>query len=181
MKTLRLLAILLFLSPLSLTAAIENKDDPTFNKLVEDFIAGYLAAHPLEAVSLGFHEFDGKVPDLSRAAIDAELARLQHFDHEFQKVDVTKISARDFSDLRLVRTAIKNQTFGIVDLGNFERNPMTYVNALDVNVYSEANFAPLEDRVRSMIAIGEWRSGPARGGQGQSSARTSPAVGRAIN
>src|SRR5947208_4744186 len=35
----------------------------------------------------------------------------------------------------------------------FERNPMVYARAADVNVYIKRNFAPLEDRVRSLVAI----------------------------
>ena len=39
------------------------------------------------------------------------------------------------------------------DMSIFERNPMVYARAGDVNVYIKRNFAPLEDRVRSLIAI----------------------------
>ena len=39
------------------------------------------------------------------------------------------------------------------DISVFERNPMVYARAADVNIYVQRNFAPLEDRVRSLIAI----------------------------
>ncbi len=39
------------------------------------------------------------------------------------------------------------------DMSVFERNPMVYAGAADVNVYIKRNFAPLEDRVRSLVAI----------------------------
>jgi hypothetical protein len=39
------------------------------------------------------------------------------------------------------------------DMSVFERNPMVYARAADVNVYIKRNFAPLEDRVRSLVAI----------------------------
>ena len=35
----------------------------------------------------------------------------------------------------------------------YSDNPMTYAGALDVNIYIKRDFAPLEDRVRSVIAI----------------------------
>src|SRR6266568_3949032 len=38
-------------------------------------------------------------------------------------------------------------------LRKFERNPMTYAHCADLNIYIARNFAPLEDRVRSLIAI----------------------------
>jgi uncharacterized protein (DUF885 family) len=130
-----------------------QSNDATFDKLAEEYISGYLAARPLEAVALGFHEYDGKLGDYSRASIDAELARLKRFDEKFQKLDPSKLSPRASVDLRLLRAAVKNQLFSFADMASFERNPMTYTNALDVNVYLKRNFAPLEDRVRSIIAI----------------------------
>jgi uncharacterized protein (DUF885 family) len=39
------------------------------------------------------------------------------------------------------------------DMSVFDRNPMVYARAADVNVYIKRNFAPLEDRVRSLVAI----------------------------
>jgi len=39
------------------------------------------------------------------------------------------------------------------DMSIFERNPMVYARAADMNVYIKRNFAPLEDRVRSLIAV----------------------------
>ncbi len=153
MTIVRILSILaLLLCPPSLRAQSKT-DNPAFNQLVEEFISGYLTARPNEAVSLGFHEYDGKLPDYSRAAIDAEIARLRRFEDAFRKVEVPTISLRDFEDMRLVRAAIENQLFSFVDLASFDRNPMTYVNALDVNAYLKRNFAPLENRVRSIIAI----------------------------
>jgi len=35
----------------------------------------------------------------------------------------------------------------------FERNPMIYAHCADLNIYIARKFAPLEDRVRSLIAI----------------------------
>src|SRR5437660_6613954 len=39
------------------------------------------------------------------------------------------------------------------EMSIFERNAMVYARAADVNVYVKRNFAPLEDRVRSLVAI----------------------------
>jgi len=35
----------------------------------------------------------------------------------------------------------------------YERNPIVYARAADVNIYIKRNFAPLEDRVHSIVAI----------------------------
>ncbi|MBK9327779.1 MAG: DUF885 domain-containing protein [Sphingobacteriales bacterium] len=44
-------------------------------------------------------------------------------------------------------------SFYFEDLETYSRNPMTYANAADVNIYIKRNFAPLEQRIQSIINI----------------------------
>ncbi len=148
---LRLFAIALFLSATG-TFAAEN-EDAEYEAVAEEYIKTYLAAHPLEGTALGFHEYDGKISDYSRLALDAELSRLRRFDDRLSKFDQSKLGPRQSIDLRILQTAVKKDLFEMQDMSVFERNPMIYARAADVNVYIKRNFAPLEDRVRSLIAI----------------------------
>jgi len=66
---------------------------------------------------------------------------------------VAKLSPRSAIDLRLLQTAIKKELFLTQDLAIYEHNPMTYASAIDVNVYVKRKYAPIEDRVRSIIAV----------------------------
>jgi uncharacterized protein (DUF885 family) len=123
------------------------------NNVADEFIHGYLAARPLQATAMGFHEYDGRINEFTRLAIDAELFRLKRFDDRLRKFDVTRLASRSAIDMRLLQTAIKRELFFIQDLAIYERDPMIYASALDVNVYVNRKFAPIEDRVRSIIAI----------------------------
>ncbi|HEY2626589.1 MAG TPA: DUF885 domain-containing protein [Candidatus Udaeobacter sp.] len=127
--------------------------DAEYEAVAEEYIKGYFAAHPLEGTALGLHEYDGKITDYSRLALDAELSRLRRFDDRLAKFDPSKLSPRQSIDLRILQTAIKKELFQMQDMSIFERNPMVYARAADVNVYVKRNFAPLEDRVRSLVAI----------------------------
>src|SRR5207302_4561752 len=51
------------------------------------------------------------------------------------------------------QTAIANELFEFQDVHKFEPNPMTYAHCAYLNIYIARNFAPLQDRVRSLIAI----------------------------
>ena len=82
------------------------KTDSDFDKLALDFIGGYLAARPLEGVALGFHQYDGKIGDYSRLAIDAEVERLKRFQAQLEKMDVSMFSKRAAIDRRVLQTAI---------------------------------------------------------------------------
>ncbi len=128
-------------------------DDTEYEAVAEEYIKTYLAAHPLEGTALGLHEYDGKISDYSRLALDAELSRLRRFDDRLAKFDPAKLNARQSIDLRILQAAVKKDLFQMQDMSVFERNPMVYAGAADVNVYIKRNFAPLEDRVRSLVAI----------------------------
>ncbi|PYJ63204.1 MAG: hypothetical protein DME74_03750 [Verrucomicrobia bacterium] len=131
----------------------DQAEDAEYESVAEEYIKTYLAAHPLQGTALGLHEYDGKITDYSRLALDAELSRLRRFDDRLAKFDPTKLSARQSIDLRILQAAVKRDLFEMQEMSIFERNPMVYARAADVNVYIKRNFAPLEDRVRSLVAI----------------------------
>ena len=153
-------AMLIFLAlsfgaaaPFRAQAAETSPADAAFDKLALDFIGGYLAARPLQGVALGLHQYDGKIGDYSRLAIDAEVERLQRFQDHFGKLDASKLSKGADIDRRIILAAIAGELFQIQDMGIFEKNPMTYARALDVNIYVKRDFKPLEDRMRDIVTI----------------------------
>ena len=129
------------------------KPDAELDVVADEYIKGYLAARPLQATALGFHEYDGRINEDTRLAIDAELARLRRFDDRISKFDLTKLGPRAAIDLRLLQASIKRELFFIGDLGVYEHNPLTYARAIDVGVYAKRKYAPIEDRVRSIIVV----------------------------
>jgi uncharacterized protein (DUF885 family) len=151
MKLSRL--FLVVLSTLLAHIVSADNSDTDFNNVAEEFIKGYLTARPLEAVTLGFHEYDGKVNDYTRLSIDAELSRLKRFDDRLKKFDLAKLNTRNGIDLRILQAAISRELFLIQDMAIYERNPMTYARAIDLNVYISRKFAPVEERLRSIIAV----------------------------
>jgi uncharacterized protein (DUF885 family) len=148
----RWLVVFLTLS-LRATAFAAEAEDAEYEAVAEEYNKTYLAAHPLRGTALGLHEYDGKITDYSRLALDAELSRLRRFDDRLAKFDPAKLSPRQSIDLRILQAAVKKDLFEMQEMSVFERNPMVYARAADVNVYIKRNFAPLEDRVRSLVAI----------------------------
>ncbi|HXQ01678.1 MAG TPA: DUF885 domain-containing protein [Candidatus Udaeobacter sp.] len=148
-----LLLAALCLFPEGIRGFAAETEDGEYEAVAEEYIKGYLGAHPLEGTALGLHEYDGKITDYSRLALDAELSRLRRFDDRLSKFDPGKLSPRQSIDLRILQAAVRKDLFEMQDISVFERNPMVYARAADVNVYIKRNFAPLEDRVRSLVAI----------------------------
>ncbi|WP_281297880.1 DUF885 domain-containing protein [Flavobacterium limnophilum] len=132
-----------------------NKKDKneTFEKLSEDYLKGYLDWRPQSGVSFGLHEYDGKIANYSKTSIDAEIARLKDFDKKFSEIDSASLSTKEYYDWKLLRSNIKNELFSFVDLKVYNKNPMTYAGSIDVNIYVKRNFAPIEQQIKSIIAI----------------------------
>ncbi len=124
-----------------------------FGKLADAFLAEYLAWRPQTGTYLGLHAYDGKVTDYRRPSLDAELARLKDYRDRLAQLDTASLSAGDYYDYRILRSAVDQEIFRFEDLGTYTLQPMTYAGAFDVNIYAQRDFAPLPDRMRSIIAI----------------------------
>src|SRR5499427_10763481 len=120
---------------LASAACAAQMQDAEYEAVAEEYVKTYLAAHPLQGTALGFHEYDGKISDYSRLALDAELSRLRRFDDSLAKFDPAKLSPRQSIDLRILQAAVKKDLFQMQEMSIYERNPMVYARAADVNVY----------------------------------------------
>ena len=130
-----------------------NDVDKAFQQVADEFLQGYLNWRPQAAVALGFHEYDGKIADFSKVSLDAESKRLKDYDQKLAVIDTTSLSPKMFYDYRILRMAIKAELFNFDDLNVYSHNPMTYAGLLDVNLYIKRNYAPLEQRLRSIISV----------------------------
>ncbi|WP_345949177.1 DUF885 domain-containing protein [Mucilaginibacter sp. PAMB04274] len=133
--------------------AAASSGDTAFQKLADDYLAGYLAWRPATGTYLGYHQYDGKVTDVSKASLETELARLKDYDAKLAALDTASLGTKALYDYRILQSAIKLEIFNFEDIGVYTKNPMTYASGVDVSIYVKRNFAPLEDRVRSIIAI----------------------------
>jgi uncharacterized protein (DUF885 family) len=124
-----------------------------FQVIADDYISGYLAWRPQAGTGLGLHQYDGKVTDYSKTSLDAELARLKSFDEKLGGVDQARLTPQNACDYRILRNAVRHEIFNFEQLHAYTQNPMAYSGAIDVNIYIKRDFAPLADRVRSVIAI----------------------------
>src|SRR5690349_18835411 len=155
MRKFLVLAILpTFLSTFVQSAISQSeRADAAFQQIAEEYLKGHLAWRPQMGTTLGFHEYDGRVTDFSATSLKSEQARLHSFDQRLAEMRTNSLSASAFYDYRILHNAIKRELFTFEQMESYSRNPMTYAGVLDVNIYIKRNFAPLEQRVRSITAI----------------------------
>lgn len=127
--------------------------DVAFEKISEEFIDGYLAWRPQSGVSLGYHQYDGKITDYSKASINSEIARLKDYEKKLSEIDSASLSTKKYYDWKILHSNIKRELFNFENLEVYTKNPMTYAGAIDVSIYIKRNFAPLEQQIKSIIAI----------------------------
>jgi uncharacterized protein (DUF885 family) len=132
-----------------------NNPDSVFVKLSEEFLDGYLSWRPQMGTYLGLHQYDGKLKDYSKTSIDAELSRLKDFESRLVSFAKDSLSPRMNYDYRILLSGLRQEIFAIEELAIYSKNPMTYAGSLDLNIYVQRNFAPLEERMKSIIAIEE--------------------------
>ena len=120
------------------------------------FVNGYVESRmellPSWAVYMGRHEFDGKLPDFSRAGVQRYVEHLRAARERARSFgDASLDPPRRFERDNLVME-IEGEIFGIEDAENPWRNPAYYAYPLDPNVYLDREYAPLEQRMRAYTA-----------------------------
>ncbi len=121
----------------------------------DDYVAALLEsefeADPPTAVWAGRHEFDGRLPDLSRAGIDNEIRRLRmQRDRALRFRDEDLDEARRF-ERDYVAARLDGNLFWLESAELPFRDPTYYSGELDPNVYVSREYAPLAERLRAYI------------------------------
>jgi len=127
--------------------------DTDFEKLAADFVNDYLEWNPQGAVYLGLHEYDGKVSKYDLASVNAETEKIAQYQSMLQSIDPAALTAKNYFDYKILQNEINKELFSAIDRMPLMNNPMSYSGVIDVNIYISRDFAPLEDRVRSIIKI----------------------------
>ncbi len=128
--------------------------NPAFAKFVDDHFDARFASNPLEATAAGFHQYDGKMPDRSRAAIDARILQLKGEVQRLSYFDRTKLIFDDRIDAEALEGEIRSELLTLNMLRPWENNPMQYagVAGFAVNDLMKRDFAPKAERLRSIVA-----------------------------
>jgi uncharacterized protein (DUF885 family) len=145
---MRLLILLL----LALPVAAQTSSD--WNHLVDEFFDGYFELHPSQGTASGFHQYDAKLEDFSRAAVDKEMAWANDWLKRLQNFDTKTLSAEQRQDYELVENSVRSTLLDLQEIRGWEKNPDRYSSNITNSAFiiMARKFAPPEDRLRSLIA-----------------------------
>src|SRR5579883_737266 len=129
----------------------KNQTNTEWDAFAKRYIEAYFAARPDVAVVEGRHEFDGKLPDFSPAALDREIARLHAARDRAQKFQEGSLDRRQRFERDYLIWAIDNDLFWRESVRWAYKNPYFYNDAIDPEVYLTRPYAPLNVRMKAFI------------------------------
>ncbi len=120
----------------------------------EYFDQYYFPANPTVATTTGLHQYDGKLEDFSRAAIDKQIATLKDWEKRVAAVEEKSLDVQTRGDRDLLLNSIRSTLLTLETIRPWEKNPDTYSSGITTSAFTimERKFAPPADRLRSLIA-----------------------------
>jgi uncharacterized protein (DUF885 family) len=128
-------------------------DGPS-RKWLDRFFESYYRHRPVNATFIGHHEYDDRLPDYSRDAVESLLDETTSLRNELERLPPGEISDFERIDLKLARGFLEIESWELTS-GRFHlANPAWYTGEAIFGVFSLLlrEFAPLKDRLERVEA-----------------------------
>jgi uncharacterized protein (DUF885 family) len=125
-----------------------------FARFVDEYFDARFEYLPTQATEDGFHQYDTKLEDRSRARIEKRIAELKSFQQRVRGFGRSKLSPDEAIDAEAIENNIQSFLLDQETLQNWRRNPMGYAGLPGGSADSliKRDFAPAADRLRSLVA-----------------------------
>mgnify|MGYP000948660776 CR=1 FL=1 len=135
-------------------APTAGSGDAAFRQLAGAVLEYSYKRNPSNATYLGIHTYDRLIADYSAAAVRADSAALRDFQTRLDKVDAQALSLEAQLDLEQTKHTLDGMLLRNDVIRGWAKDPDLYSSGItnDAFVLISRNFAPPEDRLRSLIA-----------------------------
>ena len=123
------------------------------NEVERQIVDHLFVLQPSYAVGLGLHEYDGKIPDLSPEATDRWSADADRLLARLRAIDAEPLPSDRRIDRFLLELLLESPLFDLRDARELDRNPMSYVGSISLTSYLARDYAPVEQRVASIVQV----------------------------
>ena len=112
------------------------------------------AYNPTFGTMAGLHQYDSKLENYSRASVNAEIMTLRDFEKEFDDQPAFQMDQSTQADREMVLNDIRARLLTLQVIKPWEKNPDNYSSGITNSAFvlMERNFAPPDERLRSLIA-----------------------------
>jgi len=126
--------------------------DRDFVRLAGDYLDDRAERHPDLATDLGDHRFDGRLPDLSAAALADERRALDRWGAGLDALDVGSLSAEHRVDAAIMTDSVARRIFELDQLREHTWNPLPANPGKAIYMLLARDFAPLPERLESVAS-----------------------------
>jgi len=130
-----------------------DRSADALSPLEREIVSHYFVARPTTAVGLGLHEYDGILPDCSKDATTHWAATARELLHRLEALPESDLSAPRRFDRSLLRLLLEGALFDLLEVREYDRNPMAYVATPQLTDYIARDYAPVSVRVAAIHRI----------------------------
>ena len=126
-----------------------------WDAVVDEYFDGvYFKFNPSAGTTAGFHEYDARLEDYSRKAVEAQVAALRGMETRVAAFDPSGLNAIQTGDRELLLSTIRSQLLALETIRAWEKNPDSYSSGISESVFGimSRKFAPPDARLASVIA-----------------------------
>ena len=123
-----------------------------FERFVAEFLPAYWREHPSQGIGMGYYAhaadlevFDAARREQRRAFLAGALDQLARF-------DATALSSANRADLAVLRGALESSLWHLTTFRSFTWKPSSYNVAEPFSILLETEYAPLDTRLRTVLA-----------------------------
>ncbi len=128
-----------------------NDEAQRFTEFADGCLKDVFEFMPPQAAGLGLHEYDGRTPDLSKAAIERRISEIKQSLTELKNIDRSQLDRDTCLDYDLLCQGLEAELFSWAEQREHTYNPMLGMWLSDVTAYIKRDYAPIEDRLRKLI------------------------------
>ena len=135
-------------------APAPGSGDAAFRQLAGEVLEYSYKRNPSNATYLGIHTYDRQIADYSAAAVRADSEALKAFRNRLDGVDAQALSPEARLDLEQIEHTLDGMLLRNDVIRGWATDPDLYSSGIanDAFVMISRNFAPPEDRLRSLVA-----------------------------
>ena len=153
-KAIRMLTILSLIPAILLPIESCSRGpgaDEQFVALANRYLEKAMEMNPEWATYLGDHRYDHLLTDRTRAGVRRRVAFNRAYRDSLEAIDPAKLGDTNRIDYQILLNQIESSLFAMEEIREHEWNPLRYVVGDAINNLLARDFAPLRDRLRSLL------------------------------
>jgi len=128
--------------------------DATYRKVAAEILDDLYARNPSYATSLGLHQYDGRLEDYSRVAVEDEVKAIAGFRSALEAIDPKSLTTTSRLDREFLLHSLEERRIRNDEIRSWATNPDDYSSGITSAAFTiiSREYAPAAERLRSLIA-----------------------------